>query len=1031
MFVFRVDTGTMLQFDMNIALDSVAKMKRVIHKDYHISPEDQVLLISGGESLDDDQRVCSYSAGTDTNPIFLFCKNAIQNHHPPIPPDPISDREAFGVDAAERCLKLRPSLETITQRAQTAELLDHEAVKLTQTCEQLINDQRLQHQAWAAVVVNLEDAVVAFSKRMERFTESYEHYLDCRPKYQQLLDDLPDDILLLGRLPLLPCLCTEASVGSVLDRFPEPTLLNWVESMKGGESLDAMADDCRKRLKQFDTKLLKTLQEKYDAVCTNVNEKNMKEIKGIENRLRGLDNFIEDGNRLREEQSRLAEIINRHKNTAANLGDTQGLPKLCETHEHHMKEMLQTQERLFDIRKKCQKSKEELCKNLHVRLKWIMMCQNKIVERDSEILFFHDNLQALRKHFGVLRQIHLAPGLYLSAAVEWSIKLSHRGNSLYRSEVARRQSLSIELEAHFLRALFSGLGDLPPNFATVAPRPFDLYLPEIRPVDVDKLKSSLPFFGDALKPFPSSAPHLEAMNALIALLPGVEDSRSLGIESSDSFWECALENLWDSSDFQLIFPELRALHELERSSASNSAAGGRVFMDAMTGPSRNLSVQQCSQETQTDLFPTASIGVGGQIFPESSSTRSPEDLEAEVMELRAMLTSKENILTSVRDELTAEVISLRGQLETEQERKNSDQVKVDTVLEERDSARRTVAELKSVIREDEAKMERLEQAKEEAEKKFALETELELETLRTEFEKEKAQLKEFLSTVEAEKASLEKHVSMLEANVQQEVDKAVKVLEVSFAEREKKAVEKALIDRNLLAEREREEYIANAIDETRAKLVLQFREMSEKGKHALEEKHQAELRTLKSELEEELQKKEQEMKKRFEEEMNSVVAHHKDELEGLRSRFRMMNLTSHHTESPTPPAPSDSTQDGGRNLETLVPVLQEELEKCSAADEKGLQALLPLRNSLNRLLSETVTRSVSVGEVMDLSASVSSPEPIMSASVCPAVPSAFSTESLRRNFAQVCAEKDKLQEKLGNSEATYYHNRVEIYNFAY
>lgn len=36
-----------------------------------------MLLISGGDSLDPNKRVCSYSAGTDTNPIFLFSRAVI------------------------------------------------------------------------------------------------------------------------------------------------------------------------------------------------------------------------------------------------------------------------------------------------------------------------------------------------------------------------------------------------------------------------------------------------------------------------------------------------------------------------------------------------------------------------------------------------------------------------------------------------------------------------------------------------------------------------------------------------------------------------------------------------------------------------------------------------------------------------------------------------------------------------------------------------------------------------------------------
>lgn len=45
----------------------------------------QVLLVSGGESLDPNARVCSYSSGTDTNPIFLFSKYIIESQQPPTP----------------------------------------------------------------------------------------------------------------------------------------------------------------------------------------------------------------------------------------------------------------------------------------------------------------------------------------------------------------------------------------------------------------------------------------------------------------------------------------------------------------------------------------------------------------------------------------------------------------------------------------------------------------------------------------------------------------------------------------------------------------------------------------------------------------------------------------------------------------------------------------------------------------------------------------------------------------------------------
>jgi len=39
----------------------------------------QVMLINGGQALEDDEKVHVYSAGTETNPIYVFDKSAIEN----------------------------------------------------------------------------------------------------------------------------------------------------------------------------------------------------------------------------------------------------------------------------------------------------------------------------------------------------------------------------------------------------------------------------------------------------------------------------------------------------------------------------------------------------------------------------------------------------------------------------------------------------------------------------------------------------------------------------------------------------------------------------------------------------------------------------------------------------------------------------------------------------------------------------------------------------------------------------------------
>ncbi|KAG8229201.1 hypothetical protein J437_LFUL001073 [Ladona fulva] len=165
LYIFHVDTGTMMTFDMNLALESVAHLKEVVAREVHIPSEKQVLLVSGGESLDPSSRVCSYSAGTDTNPIYLFSKASIESPTPPspsthglsgdmagnemLPPHMIYTLPKAYFDPKERVEATRsspPSYATVANRSRLAQDLCELAREETRACERLVHDQHLQQQ---------------------------------------------------------------------------------------------------------------------------------------------------------------------------------------------------------------------------------------------------------------------------------------------------------------------------------------------------------------------------------------------------------------------------------------------------------------------------------------------------------------------------------------------------------------------------------------------------------------------------------------------------------------------------------------------------------------------------------------------------------------------------------------------------------------------------------------------------------------------------------------------------------------------
>lgn len=160
-----------------------------IEEQYQIPIVSQVLLISGGESLNMNDRVYKYnSAGTDTtSPIFLFAKKS---------PDIcslISCSQDLEVgedmkDRVESCLQMEPNMNTVASRTEMAMQLCETDNLLFHACEKLVHDQHLQQQGWASVVANLEDIVESFKNKAKKVEILFRDILKNKNFYLQLLE---------------------------------------------------------------------------------------------------------------------------------------------------------------------------------------------------------------------------------------------------------------------------------------------------------------------------------------------------------------------------------------------------------------------------------------------------------------------------------------------------------------------------------------------------------------------------------------------------------------------------------------------------------------------------------------------------------------------------------------------------------------------------------------------------------------------------------------------------------------------------
>ncbi|CAF98458.1 unnamed protein product [Tetraodon nigroviridis] len=219
LYVFQVNNGSTLTFDTDLAVQTVLELKHAIQAKYKIAIQHQVLVVNGGECMVVERRVCSYSAGTETNPIFLFNKEMILSDR-----DPTIPKTTFSIESeiqvkVEESLLMPAVFHTVASRTQLALEMFEVANKLSSFCERLVHDEHLQHQGWAAIMANLEDCTISYQKLLLKFETSYLNYQQDLEEIKTKLSKsvcvgararLGMAVSVMARIPLLECLTQQS-----------------------------------------------------------------------------------------------------------------------------------------------------------------------------------------------------------------------------------------------------------------------------------------------------------------------------------------------------------------------------------------------------------------------------------------------------------------------------------------------------------------------------------------------------------------------------------------------------------------------------------------------------------------------------------------------------------------------------------------------------------------------------------------------------------------------------------------------------
>lgn len=543
LYVFLVDTGKMVTFDMNHAVESVEHLKAVIHQRFSVPPEKQVLLISGGESLQPTASVGSYSAGTDTNPIYFFNKVSIESESLAKSSELATSDQDVTLEV-EAVMNLPPAFDTVVVRTQLAQELCDRARQELKISEALVHEQHLQQQGWAAVVANLDDMTRSLKNNAAGIEQELTEFLSSHQQHMELLESVEEDIVLLGKIPVLPALLSAEQQ----DEQRGMMLLDWINSTDSKSSLKEMASSCKVCLKQLVAEGLEKCRTDLQKVMILVDNQDMLQIRGVEEWLTNLDELLDRARKLVQHQQDYQQAFLLNQSSFSRSKDSSVLPDLCESHVKQLRIMLKHHEDLRDIRSRCVAAKDKLCSNLKERLRWVIYVQKIISEMQVRMMYTIATTRQLRRQLEICRQIHMAPHTYLRAVTEvirrrhfsdnflqWAGMLSSQCQRLHHMEVQARKDFNSHFSKHFLHALFPGMDDLPPPFATRNPKSFDDNLPLLSAEDLEVLRKALPEMSELLQtPDPVQLPTV-VLQSSVAMQSCGDDTSQSEVKASLSF----------------------------------------------------------------------------------------------------------------------------------------------------------------------------------------------------------------------------------------------------------------------------------------------------------------------------------------------------------------------------------------------------------------------------------------------------------------------------------------------------------------
>ncbi|KAI0990207.1 hypothetical protein GJ496_004112 [Pomphorhynchus laevis] len=410
--IFDVLNGQTCVLDVELIVCSVSKLKLAIENAINIPSDKQILVISGGDVLNENQRPADQGCGSEENPIFLFALTRLQSDEDTSLDDKsvyINRTEKIDKKDMQKILNIRHSLEWLENCYCFVERVNDDISFLNKSTVNSLYEQRMQYQGWMAVVANLEDFCSCFRNIMDRLNRVYSDYCN---KDQSFIfgEELFQNISKLNDYSFTD-----------LHTLEFENLFKWIDNhiktISDGCDLYTFIQQSQETLSKTDLSMVKVIVKESDLLFELIESGGDNKILiGIEERFRELQLICDETKALAYNSAShlmaVSSSLKKIKSDPKLSRDKRLLSDVCQVHQPAFGNIVDMLHESLSLWNRICFSKQELIKNIHSRLRWLVKVENEIGLLDGKARFYTAYMTSLINRIDLIKQIDTVPVVY-------------------------------------------------------------------------------------------------------------------------------------------------------------------------------------------------------------------------------------------------------------------------------------------------------------------------------------------------------------------------------------------------------------------------------------------------------------------------------------------------------------------------------------------------------------------------------------------------------------------------------------------